>query len=96
MFNTLEQFCNHTFLVDKQKAAMGKLEYKFVLEDGVLCIKILRNLDFNGQDAGGEYIKDPVSLKDILAQLRGHATVSRNNNNAPFWRAILKHQGISV
>ena len=95
MFNTLDQFCNHTFLVDK-RSETGTLKYKFVLEKGVLYIEILGNLDPGGKPAGGTYTKGPVSLKKILTQLKGGVRVSHDNNDVAFWRAILEHQGIST
>ena len=94
MCNTLEQFCNQTFNVKKQ-SSKGTLKYKFVLKNSVLYIEILENLDASGKPARGTYTKGPVSLKKILAELKGGAKVSGDNNNVGFWSAILEHQGIS-
>jgi len=94
MCDTLEQFCSQTFHVEKRSAAKGRLRYKLVLKNGVLHIEVLENLDHSGKSAGGTYTKGPVSLEKILAELKGEARVSGDNNNAGFWRAILEHQGI--
>ncbi len=94
MFNTLEQFCNHAFLVDK-RSGMGTLKYKFVLGNGVLHIEILEDLDPSGKPAGGTYTKSPVSLEKILTQLKGGVRVSLNNNDEAFWHAILEHQELA-